>query len=304
MEHIEEAGIHSGDSACTLPPYSLSYDHVAAIAMQAEVLARELRVVGLMNIQFAVKDGDVYILEVNPRASRTAPFVAKATGVPLPYLATQVMLGKTLLELDPWSMHRGGFTCVKEAVFPFNRFPGVDVTLGPEMRSTGEVMGMGRNFEEAFLKSQLAAGQRLPLGGKVFLSVNDRDKAALPDLARKFAGLGFSLLATAGTAKLLQDEGLEVERVFKVYEGRPNIVDLIKNKEIALVVNTASGKLTAHDSKEIRRGALIYGIPYCTTVAAARASARAISAAREGIRVENLQEYYASMGNGLRQPQG
>jgi carbamoyl-phosphate synthase large subunit len=246
-----------------------------------------------MNIQFAIKGGEVYILEVNPRASRTAPFVAKATGVALPYLATQVMLGKTLAELDPWSMQRGGFVCVKEAVFPFNRFPGVDVLLGPEMRSTGEVMGMGKSFEEAFLKSQLAAGQRLPHGGKVFLSVNDRDKLALPAVARQFAELGFSLIATAGTAGLLRAEGLEVEQVFKVYEGRPNIVDLMKNREIALVVNTASGKLTAHDSKEIRRGALAYGIPYCTTVAAARASARAISSAREGIRVENLQEYYS-----------
>ena len=293
MEHIEEAGVHSGDSACTLPPHSLSYDHVAEIAAQAEALARELRVVGLMNIQFAIKDGDVYILEVNPRASRTAPFVAKATGVPLPYLATQVMLGKTLAELDPWSMKRGGFICVKEAVFPFNRFPGVDVLLGPEMRSTGEVMGMGESFEEAFLKSQLAAGQRLPLGGKVFLSVNDRDKSVVAAVARSFAELGFSLLATAGTAKLLKADGLDVEQVFKVYEGRPNIVDLMKNKEIALVVNTASGKLTAHDSKEIRRSALICGIPYCTTIAAAKASARAIRSAREGVRVESLQEYYA-----------
>ncbi|MDR0466894.1 MAG: carbamoyl-phosphate synthase large subunit, partial [Deltaproteobacteria bacterium] len=297
MEHIEEAGVHSGDSACTLPAYSLSYDHVAEIAMQAEALARELRVVGLMNIQFAVKGGEVYILEVNPRASRTAPFVAKATGVPLPYLATQVMLGKTLEELDPWSMQRGGFSCVKEAVFPFNRFPGVDLVLGPEMRSTGEVMGMGKTFEEAFLKSQLAAGQRLPSGGKVFLSVNDRDKPALPSVARKFADLGFSLIATAGTARLLKAEGLEVEQVFKVYEGRPNIVDLIKNKEIALVVNTASGKLTSHDSKEIRRGALTHGIPYCTTLAAARAGARAIRFAREGVRVESLQEYYAREGS-------
>ena len=293
MEHIEEAGIHSGDSACTLPPYSLSYDHVAEIAKQAEALARELRVVGLMNIQFAIKGGDIYILEVNPRASRTVPFVAKATGVPLPYLATQVMLGKQLAELDPWSMKRGGFICVKEAVFPFNRFPGVDVVLGPEMRSTGEVMGMGKNFEEAFLKSQLAAGQRLPRGGKVFLSVNDRDKPELPDVARKFAELGFSLIATAGTARLLNAEGLEVESVFKVHEGRPNIVDMIKNKEVALVVNTASGKRTAHDSKKIRRGALIHGIPYCTTVASARASARAIRSAREGVQVESLQEYYA-----------
>lgn len=177
MEHIEEAGIHSGDSACVLPSFSLSYDHVALIASQAEALARELKVVGLMNIQFAIKGDDIYILEVNPRASRTAPFVSKATGVPLPYLATQVMLGKSLDELDPWSMRKGGFVCVKEAVMPFQRFPGVDILLGPEMHSTGEVMGMGSNFGEAFLKSQLGAGQALPQSGKIFLSVNDRDQA-------------------------------------------------------------------------------------------------------------------------------
>ncbi len=293
MEHIEEAGIHSGDSACVLPSFSLSYDHVANIALQAEALAHELRVVGLMNIQFAIKDDTIYILEVNPRASRTAPFVAKATGVPLPYLATQVMLGKSLEELDPWSMRKGGFYCVKEAVFPFNRFPGVDVVLGPEMRSTGEVMGMGATFEEAFLKSQLAAGQRLPQSGKIFLSVNDRDKPLLAQVAKKFAGLGFELLATSGTAKLLQDAGLKVDTVRKVYEGRPNIVDLLKNNEVALVVNSASGKLTAQDSKAIRQAALIYGIPYCTTLAGARATARAIGAHRNDIHVESLQEYYA-----------
>lgn len=294
MEHIEEAGIHSGDSACVLPSFSLSYDHVAKIAMQAEALARELRVVGLMNIQFAIKGDDIFILEVNPRASRTAPFVAKATGVPLPYLATQVMLGKTLEELDPWSRRRGGFYCVKEAVLPFNRFPGVDIILGPEMHSTGEVMGMGATFEDAFLKSQLAAGQRLPQRGKVFLSVNDRDKPLLPDVARMYDALGFELLATTGTARLLREQGLKVQPVFKVYEGRPNIVDLIKNGEVSLVVNTASGKRTAHDSKEIRRSALTYGVPYCTTLSGARATARAIGARRDGdIHVESLQEYYA-----------
>ncbi len=293
MEHIEEAGIHSGDSACVLPSFSLSYDHVANIALQAEALAHELRVVGLMNIQFAIKEDTIYILEVNPRASRTAPFVAKATGVPLPYLATQVMLGKTLEELDPWAMRKGGFFCVKEAVFPFNRFPGVDVILGPEMRSTGEVMGMGPTFEEAFLKSQLAAGQRLPQSGKVFLSVNDRDKPLLASVAQKYADLGFELLATSGTANLLREQGLTVETVRKVYEGRPNVVDLLKNHEISLVVNTASGKLTAQDSKAIRQAALVYGIPYCTTLAGARATARAIGAHRHEIHVESLQEYYA-----------
>ena len=286
MEHIEEAGIHSGDSACVLPSYSLSYDHVARIAVQAEALARELKVVGLMNIQFAIKGDDIYILEVNPRASRTAPFVSKATGVPLPYLATQVMLGKTLEELDPWSMRKGGFTCVKEAVLPFQRFPGVDVILGPEMHSTGEVMGMGSNFGEAFLKSQLGAGQVLPQGGKLFLSVNDRDKPYLPEVADMFAKLGFHLLATRGTAAVLREHGLEVEEVLKVYEGRPNIVDLLINHEVALVINTASGKHTARDSKAIRHAALTYKVPYCTTIAAARATATAIGSRRAETHVQ------------------
>ena len=298
MEHIEEAGIHSGDSACVLPSFSLSYDHVALIAAQAEALARELRVVGLMNIQFAIKGDDIYILEVNPRASRTAPFVSKATGVPLPYLATQVMLGKSLDELAPWSMRKGGFTCVKEAVMPFQRFPGVDIILGPEMHSTGEVMGMGSNFGDAFLKSQLGAGQVLPQGGKIFLSVNDRDKPFLPEVAAMFAKLGFRLLATQGTANVLREHGLEVEEVRKVYEGRPNIVDLLINHEVDLVINTASGKHTARDSKAIRRAALTYKVPYCTTIAAARATATAIGSRRDETHVESLQEYYAREARG------
>ncbi len=298
MEHIEEAGIHSGDSACVLPSYSLSYDHVALIAAQTEALARELKVIGLMNIQFAIKGDDIYILEVNPRASRTAPFVSKATGVPLPYLATQVMLGKSLDELDPWSMRKGGFICVKEAVLPFQRFPGVDVILGPEMHSTGEVMGMGSTFGEAFLKSQLGAGQVPPQGGKLFLSVNDRDKPFLPEVAKMFSNLGFELLATKGTAAVLREHGLMVEEVRKVYEGRPNIVDLLINHEVALVVNTASGKHTARDSKAIRQAALNYKVPYCTTIAAARATATAIGSRRDEIHVESLQEYYARDARG------
>ena len=293
MEHIEEAGIHSGDSACVLPSFSLSYDHVASIAAQAEALASELHVVGLMNIQFAIKGDEIYILEVNPRASRTAPFVSKATGVPLPYLATQVMLGKKLEELDPWSMRRGGFTCVKEAVMPFGRFPGVDVILGPEMHSTGEVMGMGSTFAEAYHKSQLGAGQIIPQSGRLFLSVNERDKPYLPEVARMFKNLGFTLLATSGTAAFLQDHGLEVEVVRKVYEGRPNIVDLIINHEVDLVVNTPSGKRTAKDSKAIRRTALTYNVPYCTTLAAAKATATTIGSMQGGMHVESLQEYYA-----------
>jgi len=294
MEHIEEAGIHSGDSACVLPPFSLSYDNVAEIALQAEALAIELRVIGLMNIQFAIKGDTIYILEVNPRASRTAPFVSKATGVPLPYLATEVMLGKTLAELDPWAMRKGGFVCVKESVFPFNKFEGVDVLLGPEMRSTGEVMGMGYSFETAFLKSQLAAGQILPKQGKVFLSVNNQDKPYLTEIAQKFDELGFEILATVGTAELLKKAGLKVVIVHKVYEGRPNIVDMIKNGDVALVVNTASGRRTAEDSKEIRRSALKYSVPYCTTLAGASAAVRAIAFCdHDEIHVECLQDYYA-----------
>ncbi|MDR2056194.1 MAG: carbamoyl-phosphate synthase large subunit [Desulfovibrio sp.] len=298
MEHIEEAGVHSGDSACVLPSFSISYDHVSLIAAQAEALARELNVRGLMNIQFALRGNDLFILEVNPRASRTAPFVSKATGVPLPRLATQVMLGKTLDQLDPWSMRRGGFTCVKEAVLPFHRFPGVDVLLGPEMHSTGEVMGMGADFGEAFLKSQLGAGQVPPQGGKIFLSVNDRDKPFVAALGEKFVRLGFALLATRGTAEVLRAGGLEVETVRKVYEGRPNVVDMLVNHEVALVVNTASGKRTAHDSRTIRRAALLYGTPYCTTVAGARATATAIGSRRDEIHVESLQEYYARKRGG------
>ncbi|MDR2851174.1 MAG: carbamoyl-phosphate synthase large subunit [Desulfovibrio sp.] len=293
MEHIEEAGIHSGDSACVLPLQSVSYDHVERIAFQAKVLARELKVRGLMNIQFAIKDDELYILEVNPRASRTVPFVSKATGVPLPYLATQIMLGKTLDELDPWSMRRGGFTCVKEAVLPFHRFPGVDILLGPEMHSTGEVMGMGSNFAEAFLKSQLGAGQILPQCGKIFLSVNDRDKPFLPEVGTMFSELGFELLATKGTAAVLTEHALKVKTARKVYEGRPNIVDMLINHEVALVVNTASGKHTARDSRAIRRTALTYNVPYCTTIAGAKATATAIGARRDTVHVESLQEYYA-----------
>ncbi|MDL2316245.1 carbamoyl-phosphate synthase large subunit [Desulfovibrio sp. OttesenSCG-928-A18] len=293
MEHIEEAGVHSGDSACVLPPHTLPEEIIREIERQTEVLAKELRVVGLMNIQFAVKDGEIYILEVNPRASRTAPFVSKATGVPLPRLATQLMLGARLRDLDPAKGRKGGYVSVKEAVFPFNRFPGVDILLGPEMRSTGEVMGIADKFEEAFNKGQLAGGQRLPDQGKVFISVNDLDKPSAVPIARLFHKQGFEILATSGTAKLLEDEGVPATRVRKVYEGRPNIVDLIKNNEVALVVNTASGKLTVQDSRSIRQATLLYGVPYSTTLEGAKAMALAIGDARQhGLRVKSLQEYY------------
>ncbi len=295
MEHIEEAGIHSGDSACVLPPHTLSREIMAEISRQTEALARELRVVGLMNIQYAIKDGLVYILEVNPRASRTVPFVSKASGVSLAKIATRLMLGAKLDEPDiAGQLERSapGHVSVKEAVFPFKRFPGVDILLGPEMRSTGEVMGIGATFEAAFMKSQIAAGQRLPDSGKVFLSVNDRDKAAAVEVGRLLADLGFEILATSGTAGLLKEHDVPVERVFKVYEGRPNVVDLIKNNEIALVINTPSGKHTVQDSRSIRQTTLLYEVPYSTTMSGAKAMAQAIADARKHpLSVNSLQEY-------------
>ncbi len=301
MEHIEAAGIHSGDSACSLPPYSLPGSIISEIERQTIALAKELRVVGLMNIQYAVKDGRIFILEVNPRASRTVPFVSKATGVPLPRLATQVMLGRKLADLDPWSMRKTGYVCVKESVFPFKRFPGVDILLGPEMRSTGEVMGVARSFDEAFLKSQLGAGQMLPTFGKVFISVNDRDKQFITPLAQSYADLGFDLLATRGTAKLLKESGLDVQTVLKVHEGRPNIVDMIKNGEVAMVINTASGKRTNHDSKAIRQNTLLHGVPFTTTLSGARAIARAIQHEQvKALHVECIQDYYEASPKGER----
>ena len=293
MEHIEAAGIHSGDSACSLPPYSLPENIVAEIERQSVALARELRVRGLMNVQYAVQDGRIYILEVNPRASRTVPFVSKATGVPLPRLATLVMLGKTLAELDPWSMRKEGHVCVKEAVFPFSRLPGADIQLGPEMHSTGEVMGIAPSFDEAFLKSQIGAGEKLPDSGRVFISVNDRDKSRLVPVARSYAELGFTLLATQGTAGLLERAGLAVRTVPRLDEGRPNIVDMMKNGEVAMIVNTTEGGRSTADSRIIRQTALRYGIPFTTTIAGARAMARAIRH-QQGthLRVACLQDYY------------
>jgi len=295
MEHIEEAGIHSGDSACVIPPHTISAEIQAEIDRQTVALASELGVVGLMNIQFAIKDGDVYILEVNPRASRTSPFVSKATGVPLAKLATRVMMGEKLADIDPWSMRKGSHIAVKESVFPFNRFPGVDVLLGPEMRSTGEVMGIDTNFGLAFMKSQYAAGQKLPTEGTVFVSVNDRDKPMMLKTVQLFRQMGFNVVATSGTAAFLAEHGIESETVLKVYEGRPNICDMIKNRRIDLVINTASGKKTIHDSRDLRQTTLLYGVPYTTTISGAWAMALAIQALREsGMAVKSLQEYYGA----------
>ena len=296
MEHIEEAGIHSGDSACVLPPHSISQEIIEEIKRQTIALATELEVKGLMNIQFAVQNGDIYILEVNPRASRTVPFVSKATGVPLAKLATRVMMGEKLRDLRPWAMRKHGYSSVKEAVLPFNRFPGVDILLGPEMRSTGEVMGVDQNVGLAFMKGQLAAGHRLPEKGTVFISVNDVDKEKALFPASIFQEIGFRILATKGTSEFLEQRGIQTEVINKVYEGRPNPIDLIKNKEIDLVINTYSGKKTARDSSSLRRTTLFYNVPYTTTIAGARAMAQAIKELRgKGLEVRSLQEYYSSL---------
>ena len=291
MEHIEEAGIHSGDSACALPPYTLSPAMVEEIGKQARVLARALRVIGLMNVQFAVKGGTVFILEVNPRASRTVPFVAKATGTAIAKIAARVMAGEPLASFTlagPQPSH----TAVKEAVFPFARFPGVDILLGPEMRSTGEVMGLDRNFNLAFAKSQLGAGTVLPLSGTVFISVKDRDKPALAVIAQDLHEMGFTLMATEGTAIIFSDAGLPVRRVNKVLEGQPHIVDAMINGEVHLVINTTEGAQTISDSFSLRRTALVNNIPYYTTVAGARAAVAAITALRNGsLEVAPLQSY-------------
>jgi carbamoyl-phosphate synthase large subunit len=296
MEHVEKAGVHSGDSACALPPYSLGDDQVATIKRQTRALALELGVIGLLNIQFAIKNETVYVLEVNPRASRTVPFVSKAIGVPLAKHATKIMLGRTLVELGFAEEREVSHIAIKEAVFPFIKFPGVDVLLGPEMKSTGEVMGIDRDFRKAYLKSQIAAGSPLPTTGKVFISVKNRDKRAALGIAKRLAEMGFSLVATAGTAKLLTLQGMTVEMVHKVGEGyRPNIVDLMKRDEIALVFNTPEDGRARKDSYLIRRTAVTQNIPYYTTVDGAQAALGGIEALLKGeISVQSLQEYHAA----------
>jgi carbamoyl-phosphate synthase large subunit len=293
MEHIEEAGIHSGDSACVLPPISLGSDILEQLKEYTSALAKELRVVGLMNIQYAIKGGVIYVLEVNPRASRTVPFVSKATGVPLAKLATKVIMGKSLKELGLNKEVSPSHISVKESVFPFARFPGVDTLLGPEMKSTGEVMGIDQSFGLAFAKSQLAAGQKLPLSGTVFISVKDEDKMGLLKTAFLLYDMGFKIVATRGTSAFLSQHGITNERVNKVREGRPHIVDMIKNGEIDLVINTTSGKPAIAESYSIRRTALTLDIPYTTTLSGAKATALAIKAMIQGeLDVKTLQEYH------------
>ncbi len=293
MEHIEEAGIHSGDSACVLPPYTLSDDLIEAIKQNTYSLARELQVKGLMNIQYAIRDDRVYILEVNPRASRTIPFVSKATGVPLAKLAAKVMVGKTLEDLGFTREAEVEHVSVKESVFPFNRFPGVDTLLGPEMRSTGEVMGIDHAFGIAFAKAELAAGQILPQRGRVFISVKNRDKRAIIFIAKKLSDFGFQIVATRGTAKALSQNGIPVEVVNKVHEGRPNIVDQIKNRHIDLIINTSTGRHPRRDQVSIRAVAVDHSVPLITTISGAAASVHGIEALRqEEIHVKSLQEYH------------
>jgi len=312
MEHIEEAGIHSGDSSCVLPAFSLSEDQIEKLCAYTVELALALQVKGLMNAQYAIQDGKVFVLEVNPRASRTVPYVSKATGVQLAKLASRLMTDRTLasfelaLEKPPGAILQSGRTgsaflgilpvkqfCVKSPVFPFSKFHGVDPILGPEMRSTGEVMGIGETFGEAFAKSQLSAGTRLPLEGRAFLSVRDKDKSKAIEIGRRLIEIGFDLVATRGTAQHLSEAGLPVRTVFKVMEGRPNIVDLIKGGEIQLLVNTPIGAKSFFDEKAIRRAAVQHRVPCITTVAGALAAVEGIAALKsEPIRVLALQQLH------------
>ena len=293
MEHIEEAGIHSGDSACALPPYSLNDDLIERIKWQTHQLAKELKVVGLMNIQYAIKNDVVYVLEVNPRASRTVPFVSKATGVQWAKVAAKVMTGVKLSELGVDREVQIDHIAVKESVFPFNKFFGVDTILGPEMKSTGEVMGIDTNFGAAFWKAQLGAGQNLPFDGNVFLSVKNQDKRNVAFIAKKLSDLGFKIYATRGTAKILANSGIDTTLVNKVSEGRPHVVDMIKNGEIHLIINTPSGRKPKNDEVSIRAGAVQYKIPYTTTISGAQAVVNAIETMKKGdLRVKPLQDYY------------
>jgi len=291
MEHIEEAGIHSGDSACVLPPHTLPKDILAEIERQTAALALALGVVGLMNVQYAVKDGKIYILEVNPRASRTVPFVAKVIGEPVAGQAARIMAGTTLASLK-LKRKKLSHVAVKEAIFPFGRFPGVDPLLGPEMRSTGEVMGVDRDVAVAFAKSQLGVGSVLPTAGTVFVSVKEADKQRVLPAIRQLADLGFKVVATRGTKRHLEASGIACGLVNKVLEGRPNVVDAMKNGDIHLVFNTTAGTKSISDSKDIRRTALLRHIPCYTTLSGVLAVAQAIKALKaDNLKVAPLQSY-------------
>jgi carbamoyl-phosphate synthase large subunit len=294
MEHIEEAGIHSGDSSCVLPSYLVAERHLETIRDWTRRIARALGVIGLMNIQFAIKDNVVYVLEVNPRASRTVPFLSKATGVPLAKAAARVMLGRTLADLGLTTDLGVKGVFVKTPVFPFIRFQGVDILLGPEMKSTGEAMGCGSTFGVAFFKAQSAVGQGLPDGGTAFISVNDHDKPTVLPVAKELVALGFSLSATRGTAAFLAAHGLPAEVVYKVNEGRPNIADAVVNGHISLVINTPLGRASYFDDRALRRAAMTHGVPCITTLTGASAAVSAIRAMRTEVsEVRALQDYYA-----------
>ncbi len=293
LEHIEFAGVHSGDAAMVLPPHTLSQRTIQTIRDYTHAMAKELKVVGLMNVQYAVKDEVVYVLEVNPRASRTVPFVSKAIGFPLAKLAAKVMAGKTLKELGFTEEIWPKYWAVKESVFPFNRFHGQDILLSPEMRSTGEVMGLDNDLGIAYAKSQMAANAPLPLQGKVFISVSDLHKKDAAAVAKEFVDLGFELIATGGTATVLEKAGLKVQRIFKVSEGRPNAVDLMKNKELQLVINTPAGQVPRADEVKIRTTAVYTGTPIMTTLSGAKAAALGIAALKKnGYAVKTVQEYH------------
>lgn len=293
MEHIEEAGIHSGDSAMALPTFSLSPAVLKQVRESTYKMAKELNVVGLMNVQYAIKDELVYVLEVNPRASRTVPFVSKAIGVPLAKLATKAMLGKKLKELGVTEEIIPKHVAVKESVFPFNRFPGVDIILGPEMKSTGEVMGIDEDFGRAYIKSQLAAGQRVPVKGNVFISVRDKDKRAVVFIAKKLQDMGFSIYASSGTAAALENNNIKVKVLPKIAEGRPNVLDLMKDGLIQMVINTPSGRIPREDEVKIRSHVVLYNVPYTTTISAAQATVNGIEMLiKKDLGVKSLQEYH------------
>jgi carbamoyl-phosphate synthase large subunit len=295
MEHIEEAGIHSGDSSCVVPPFMVAERHLETIRDYTRRIARALGVIGLMNVQYAIKDDTLYVLEVNPRASRTVPYLSKATGVPLAKVAARVMAGRTLADLGLTQDLGVAGVFVKMPVFPFVRFPGVDTILGPEMKSTGEVMGGADQFGVAFAKAQLAVGQRLPDRGTAFISVNNDDKPTVLPVVRDLVELGFTILATRGTAAYLRAHGLPVDVVYKVNEGRPNVADEVVNGKIDLIVNTPLGRESFFDDRAVRRVAMVQGVPCITTLTGASAAVAAIRAGRtHSPDVRALQDYYAS----------
>jgi carbamoyl-phosphate synthase large subunit len=299
MEHIEEAGIHSGDSSCVVPPFMVAERHLATIREYTRRIARALKVVGLMNIQYAIKDDTVYVLEVNPRSSRTVPYISKATGVPMAKIAARIAAGRTLAELGLVDDLEAAGVFVKSPVFPFVRFPGVDTILGPEMKSTGEVMGGSDNFGVAFGKAMMSTGQSLPEKGCVFISVNNSDKQTVLPIARDLSQLGFTIVATRGTAAFLRAHGLDVDVVYKVNEGRPNVADHLVNRSIAMIINTPLGRESFFDDRAVRRAATMAQVPCITTLTGASAAVSAIRAMRrQTLTVRSLQDYYAGVEAG------